>query len=76
MINIMDGLFNGMSASEFYRAQVFPELFQHEKPMLIQNWPEQDQEMYCGVSHTLELGVLTKKVRYTVSESEKEVDNG
>ena len=61
MINIMDPLFNGMSASEFYRAQVFPELFPHEKPMLIQNWSEQDQEMYCGVSHTPESGVLTKK---------------
>jgi len=76
MINIMDGLLNGMSASEFYRAQVFPELFPHEKQMLIQNWPEQDQEMYCGVSHTRESGVLTKKVTYTVSESKKEVENG
>jgi len=52
MNNIMDGLFNGMAASEFYRAQVFPELYPHEKPMLIQNWSEQDREMYCGVDHT------------------------
>jgi hypothetical protein len=47
-LNLMDALFNGMGASEFYRAQVFPELFPHEKPMLIQNWSALDLEMYCG----------------------------
>ena len=50
MNNIMDGQFNGMASSEFYRAQVFPELFPHEKPMLINNWPQDDLQMYCGVS--------------------------
>lgn len=49
MNNLMDSLFNGMGASEFYRAQVFPELYPHEKPMLIHRWPKQDREMYCGV---------------------------
>lgn len=48
MINIMDSVFNGMPGSEFYRAQAFPELFPHEKRMLIENWSEQDREMYCG----------------------------
>jgi hypothetical protein len=47
--NIMDSLFNGMAGSEFYRAQVFPELFPHEKPMLIGNWSQQDRDMFCGV---------------------------
>lgn len=46
MLNIMDGLFNGMAGSEFYRAQVFPELFPHEKQMMIQNWSKDDIEMY------------------------------
>jgi hypothetical protein len=44
----MDSLFNGMPGSEFYRAQLFPELFPNEKQMLIHNWSEQDREMYCG----------------------------
>jgi len=61
MHNIMDGLFNGMAGSEFYRSQVFPELFPHEKPMLTHNWPENDQEMYCGVSPSTR--------RYTSSEA-------
>lgn len=49
MLNIMDPLFNGMAGSEFYRAQVFPELFPHEKQMLIDNWSAEDREMYCGI---------------------------
>ena len=48
MHNLMDSLFNGMPGSEFYRAQIFPELFPHEKQMLTHNWSEQDREMYCG----------------------------
>lgn len=48
MNNIFDGWFNGSPRSEFYRALVFPELFPHEKPMLVDNWPAQDREMYCG----------------------------
>jgi len=43
----MDSVFNGMAGSELYRAQVFPELFPHQKRMLIENWSEQDIEMYC-----------------------------
>ncbi len=52
MHNIMDGTFNGMGGSEFYRAQIFPELFPHEKPMLIDNWPLQDRQMFCGGIYT------------------------
>jgi hypothetical protein len=50
MHNIMDSLFNHMGGSEFYRAQVFPELYPHEKRMLVENWPADDWAMYCGVS--------------------------
>jgi hypothetical protein len=46
----MDSIFNHMPGSEFYRAQVFPELFPHEKPMLVDNWPLEDQIMWTGVS--------------------------
>ena len=45
---LFDQMFNGMPRSELYRSQVFPELFPHEKRMLIENWPAEDREMYCG----------------------------
>ena len=48
MHNIMDSLFNHMGRSELYRSLVFPELFPHEKPMLVENWPVEDQLMFCG----------------------------
>ena len=48
MYNIMDAIFNHMPRSEFYRSQVFPELFPHEKPMLVDQWPAEDQLMWCG----------------------------
>lgn len=51
MINLLDGTFNGMGGSEFYRGQVFPDLFPEAKPMLIENWPAQDREMYCGMQY-------------------------
>lgn len=47
-INIMDSIFNGMGGSEFYRAQVFPDLFPHQKPMLIHHWSLEERVMYCG----------------------------
>lgn len=46
--SIFDPSFNGMPRSEFYRSLSFPELFPHEKPMLIENWPLQDLQEYCG----------------------------
>jgi hypothetical protein len=46
---IFDPTFNGMARSEFYRAQAFPELFPREQRMLIENWSQQDREMFCGV---------------------------
>lgn len=48
-LSLFDGLFNGMPRSELYRAQVFPEVFPHEKRMLVENWSTDDQQMYvCG----------------------------
>lgn len=51
-LNIIDNIFNGMGRSEMYRAQVFPELFPHEQPMLIEQWNAQDREMFCGGIYT------------------------
>ena len=48
MHNLFDSMFNGMPGSEMYRAQVVPDLYPHEKLMMLQNWPEQDLEMYVG----------------------------
>lgn len=46
MSNIMDPEYNGMAASELYRSQVFPELFPHQKQMLVRNWSVDDIQMY------------------------------
>lgn len=51
-MNLFDSTFNGMPGSELYRAQAFPDLFPHPKPMLIDNWDPQDREMYCGGEYT------------------------
>lgn len=49
---IMDGAYNRMGRSELYRATVFPELFPHERQMRVENWSEDDREMYCGGIYT------------------------
>ncbi|QBP31437.1 sigma-K factor [Mycobacterium phage Miramae] len=51
-LDIFDGMFNGDDRMAMYRAQVFPELFPDEKPMLIDNWPAEDRELYCGGEYT------------------------
>ncbi|BBX09448.1 hypothetical protein [Mycolicibacterium aichiense] len=48
MKTLFDGEFNGMAGSEMYRAEVFPELFPHQPPMLLENWSQDDLEMYVG----------------------------
>jgi hypothetical protein len=48
VINIMDPLFNGMGGSELYRSELFPELWPHQKRMLIENWSRDDLEQYVG----------------------------
>jgi len=50
--NILDGTFNGMPRSELYRSQVFPDLFPHERPMMVNNWSVEDREMFCGGEYT------------------------
>lgn len=47
-LSIFDSSFNGMPRSEMYRALIFPDLFPHEKPMLIEGWTLQDRQEYCG----------------------------
>ncbi|AOQ28170.1 hypothetical protein SEA_DUDELITTLE_52 [Mycobacterium phage DudeLittle] len=47
MHNIMDPTFNGMPGSEMYRGEVFPELFPGPR-MRLENWPQEDLEMYVG----------------------------
>lgn len=49
MNNIFDAKFNGMPRSELYRAQLTPDLFPHERPMMIQNWSKEEREAYCGI---------------------------
>ena len=51
-MSLTDNFFNGGHRSEMYRAQVAPELFPNEKPMLIENWSAEDREMYCGGNFT------------------------
>ncbi len=51
--SVFDSSFNGASRSEMYRALAFPELFPHEKPMLVNNWPAEDREAYCGGEYTV-----------------------
>jgi len=53
----MDGAYNGMPGSELYRGEVFPELFPHQKRMLINNWSAQDREMFCGGEYTNKQGL-------------------
>ena len=48
MYNIFDDQFNGMPASEMYRAQLVPDVFPHQKLMLLENWSKQDLEMFVG----------------------------
>lgn len=52
MNSIFDGSFNGSPRSQMYRALVAPDLFKREMPMLIDNWSDDDREMYCGGEYT------------------------
>jgi hypothetical protein len=45
-VNIFDHEFNGMGASEFYRALILPDLFHGHKPWPVHTWPAEDQEDY------------------------------
>ncbi|AHG23835.1 hypothetical protein CH25_gp51 [Mycobacterium phage EagleEye] len=56
-LSVFDPTFNGMPGSELYRAEVVPDLFPHQKLMMLENWPQDDLEMYCG-------GVFTPGYEY------------
>jgi hypothetical protein len=49
---VFDSGFVGQDRADMYRAQVVPELYPNEKPMLIDNWPAEDREAYCGGEFT------------------------
>ncbi|GAB4588692.1 hypothetical protein [Nocardia sp. IFM 10818] len=46
--DIFEAEFNGTGGIEQYRSWVFPDLHPNEKPARLENWPNQDIEMYCG----------------------------
>jgi hypothetical protein len=48
MDNLFDDSFNGSPRSQMYRAELTPDLFPHEKPMRMENWSQDDLEMYVG----------------------------
>ncbi|BBC53847.1 putative helix-turn-helix DNA binding protein [Mycobacterium phage PP] len=50
-LTVLDGGLLG-DRSEMYKAQVFPDVYPGEKPMLIDNWSVEDRQMYCGGVHT------------------------
>jgi hypothetical protein len=49
---LFDGMFSDIERAAMYKAQVFPELFPDERPFLLQNWPAEDLEAYCGGEFT------------------------
>lgn len=49
-IDLFEGELN--DRTDMYRAQVFPELYPNEKPMLVQNWEPEDQAAYLGGEYT------------------------
>ena len=49
MLNIMDPLFNGMGRIAMYRAQLVPDLFPNQRPFRVENWTDEEREMYCGI---------------------------
>lgn len=49
-LDLFEGELN--DRTDMYRAQVFPELYPNEKPMLVQNWEPEDQAAYLGGEYT------------------------
>lgn len=57
--SVFDPTFNGMAASEYYRALVIPELYPNHETApqpIFKNWDPDELPMYCGG----EFGVRTK----------------
>ena len=49
-LDLFEGEIN--DRTDMYRAAVFPELYPDEKPMLVENWHEEDRAAYCGGEYT------------------------
>lgn len=49
---LSDENFSDIERAALYKAQVFPELFPDEKPMMLENWHSDDREAYCGGTYT------------------------
>jgi hypothetical protein len=52
MNNLFDGQFNGLARGTMYRSWVFPDISLEERPAVLQNWCQDDLEMFCGGAHT------------------------
>lgn len=48
-MNIFDASFNGAAMSEMYRSQVVEDVYPGQPRMRIENWSDEDREMYCGI---------------------------
>jgi hypothetical protein len=49
--NIFDDSFNDMPGIEMYRAEASPDLYPDAPRMLVENWPKEDREAYCGLQY-------------------------
>lgn len=67
-MHIFDGEFNGAARSEMYRSQIVPDLFPHEAPMLLENWTQEDLEMYVGGGFTPGYAFKTYKQRHVMGD--------
>lgn len=70
MYNLFDEMFNGMGGNELYRAELTPELFPHQKLMMLDNWPLEDLEMYVGGQFTPGYQFKNYNQRYILGASE------
>ncbi|EHB47644.1 hypothetical protein MycrhDRAFT_5770 [Mycolicibacterium rhodesiae JS60] len=61
--SIFDPEFNG-PGSEVYRAEVTPDLFPHQPRMRLENWSQDDLEMYVGGVFTPGYGMKDYRQRH------------
>lgn len=47
--NLFDGTFIGLASGNLYRSYVFPDLWPGHKQARLENWPEDEREIWCGV---------------------------
>lgn len=51
-MNIFDGEFSSVTRVDMYRAQITPELYPDERPMMLGNWDPEDLAAFCGGKYT------------------------